>query len=334
MQGCGVKATAQLLHDTIRTQNWHLAPPSDPTTAEAYLALLRPLYAAGRCDLPLGRLLEGHVDAVQIVQRYGSAEQIDLLKAALSGDAALGVWNAGLVDEPLRYGAGRLDGGKSYASGAGVLTHALVTAQVAAGTQLLLIDLAAIPPSIDRSWWRTTGMQRSETHQVRWSDAPVSSAALIGEPEVYAQEPFFSGGALRFVAVHAGGIAGVFDAVRDHLVATGRASDSFQSARLAELFLLADAAAGLVRRAAEDWFVTTGEARLARVAAARLAVADAAERAIALAQNAVGLAGQFLSHPLSAIMSDLAVYVRQPAPDAQRLRVGKAASAGLLVPNL
>ena len=33
-------------------------------------------------------------------------------------------------------------------------------------------------------------------------------------------------------------------------------------------------------------------------------------------------------------VADLSVYLRQPAPDAQRMRVGAAAAAGLLVPEL
>jgi hypothetical protein len=34
------------------------------------------------------------------------------------------------------------------------------------------------------------------------------------------------------------------------------------------------------------------------------------------------------------LLTDLAVYLRQPAPDAQRLRVGRAVSGGVLVPSL
>jgi alkylation response protein AidB-like acyl-CoA dehydrogenase len=318
----------------ISNAGWDREPPGDPQTVDASLSILTELYRVGRTDLPLGRLLEGHVDAGQIVQRYGTAAQVAEMRAAIAGGAMLGVWNAALPDEPLRLSDGRLIGGKSYASGAGVLTHALVTAEDAGGMRLLLIDLATVPPTIDTGWWRTTGMQRSETHQVRWADVPVPDDAAIGAPNVYAGEPHFSGGALRFVAVHAGGVAALFDHGRDHLLRTGRADDPFQAARLAELFWLADAAAGIVRRAATEWFEDAGEGRLARIAAARLAVADLAERAMAVAQNAVGLPGQFLSHPLSATLADLAVYLRQPAPDAQRLRVGRAVRDGLLVPGL
>ena len=324
------------LRRAIAASGWADNPPGDSQTVDASIALLNRLYDTGRRDLPLGRLLEGHVDAVQIVQRHGSDRQRDRLRQWVAHGAMLGVWNAGLAGEALRLEGRRLSGGKSYASGAGVLSHALVTADGPGGPQLLLLDLARVVPAIDRDWWRVTGMQRSETRQVRWHDAVIEEEDRIGEPGVYAREPYFSGGALRFVAVHAGGVAGIFERVRDHLVQTGRADDPFQSARLAELFGLAETAAAIVRRTARLWFEdgATEDARLARVAAARLAVTDAAERAIAIAQAAVGLAGQFLAHPLSAMLSDLAVYLRQPMPDAQRLRVGRAVQQGLLAPSL
>lgn len=325
---------ADRLRAAITDAGWAEEPAGDPHDAAAYRALLRRLYETGRRDLPLGRLLEGHVDAVQIVQRYGSAAQVARLHAAVACGAMLGVWNAGLDGEPLVLADDRLDGGKSYASGAGMLTHALVTADVGEGPQLLLLDLARTPPAIDRDWWRVTGMQRSETHRVRWAAAPIVADDRIGAPGDYAREPHFSGGALRFVAVHAGGVAALFDHTRAHLIAAGRAEDPIQTARLADLFLLAETAAAAVSRTTDAWFERTGDAQRAAVAAARLTVTDCAERAITLAEQAVGLQGHFLDHPLSAVLTDLAVYLRQPAPDSQRQRVGRAAIAGDLAPGL
>ena len=319
---------AAILRQCIDSAGWAEAPAGDPADARAYLALLRHLFRTGRLDLPAARLLEGHVDAVQIVLRYGSPDQIERFRAGLAQGSTAGVWNAGLPGEPLVLVEGRLGGASSYASGAGVLSHALVNADTDRGPQLLLLDLARVPPVIDRSWWRTLGMQRSETHQVRWSDAPIATDDAIGEPGSYACEPFFGGGALRFVAVHAGGIAGLLDAVRDHLVATGRADDPFQAARLAELFSLAESSAATVRHTAQTWFDEPDAARLARVAAARLQVTTAGERALAVAQEAVGLQGLFLAHPLAARLADLMVYLRQPAPDAQRMKVGRAVANG------
>ena len=307
---------------------------ADPRTPDELLRLLRGLHAAGREDLPLGRLYEGHVDAVQIVTRLGAPEQVAALSGALDHGAMLGVWNAELVGEPLILAHDRLTGAKSYASGAGVLTHALVTAAAPEGTRLILLDLGRTPPAIDRDWWRTLGMQRSETHRVRWSGAPVAPCEIIGEQGAYAREPWLSAGALRFVAVQAGGVAALFDRTRDHLLETGRADAPLQAVRLAELYGCAQGAADAVRHAADAWFAAEPERLLAKVAAARVRVAEMADRALAVAQQAVGLQGLFLTHPLSQMVGDLSVYLRQPAPDAQRLRLGAACAQGLVEPTL
>ncbi|MGE7206387.1 acyl-CoA dehydrogenase, partial [Sphingomonas sp. NPDC019816] len=57
-------------------------------------------------------------------------------------------------------------------------------------------------------------------------------------------------------------------------------------------------------------------------------------RAIMLAQEAVGVQGLFTAHPLARVITDLSVYLRQPAPDAQRIQVGAAVAAHVLTPTL
>lgn len=110
-----------------------LALLGDPSDEASLLALLRSLYETGRVDLPLGRLFEGHVDALQIASRYGTEAQCAALGQAIAGGATLGVWNAELAGEPLRLEGLRLSGGKSFASGAGILSHALVTVDLDGG---------------------------------------------------------------------------------------------------------------------------------------------------------------------------------------------------------
>ena len=303
----------------------------DPENADELMALLRLLYRVARRDLPLARLFEGHVDALQIIARYGDREQAEAAARIAAGGGAFGVWNAALPDEPLRVADGRLIGGKSFASGAGILTHALASADTDSGNRLVLIDLHTSDPEVDRSWWQVVGMQRSQTHRVRWAGADQSSFAFIGAVGDYAREPFFSGGALRFVACHAGGVAAVFDHVRDHLASTRRADDPHQAVRLTDLYVAAQSAAAWVRAAAG----TLGDRyHVEHVASARVAVAGLAEQAITIAQQAVGAQGMFVSHPLSAMLTDLMVYLRQPAPDAQRVRVGRATAEAWLAPDL
>lgn len=326
--------TRPLDRSTLAALTPTLPSLDDPADAAGWLALLRQLYAVGRRDLPLGRVFEGHVDALQIVSRYGSAGQRAAVGAAARNGAVLGVWNADQPGAPLQLAEGCLSGGKAFASGAGVLTHALVSVDAEGGRQLILVDLDRTPPAIDRSWWRVTGMHRSETHLVGWNDAPVSADALIGQPGDYVREPWFGGGALRFAAVQAGGIAGVADGVRDHLLATDRAGDPHQAGRLADLYLQAQAAASVVAAAARAWRTDDVPGTLAHVAAARVAVYAAGEQALSLAQAAVGVPAMFLDHPLSSMLADLSVYLRQPGPDAQRMRVGAGVAAGLLRADL
>jgi hypothetical protein len=143
-----------------------------------------------------------------------------------------------------------------------------------------LLDLERKPPAIDTEWWRVTGMQRSQSHVVRWSEQPLDDTDFIGTPGDYVQEPWFSGGALRFAAVQAGGIAAVFDQVRGHLVEQGRAADPIQSGRLASLYLAAQSAADAVGKAARSWNMGDIPSTLAHVAAARVAVYQAGEVAL------------------------------------------------------
>lgn len=307
---------------------------SDPAGANALLELLRVLYSVGRHDLPLGRLFEGHVDALQIIARYGGDLQAVAAHTAARGGAVFGVWNADLPAAPLRLTDGCLQGGKAFASGAGLLSHALVSVDVDQGRQLLLIDLERTPPAIDRSWWRVTGMQRSETHVALWDRSPLQDCDFIGMPNDYLQEPWFSGGALRFAAVQAGGITAVVDLVRDHLAAQERSGNSHQRDRLAQLYLAAQSAADAVARAAREWSSKDVEATLAYVAAARVAVYEAGERILTLAQAAVGVQAMFLDHPLAEALADLTVYLRQPDPDAQRTRLGASVASAILNPSL
>ncbi|MDE0878063.1 MAG: acyl-CoA dehydrogenase [Sphingomonas bacterium] len=321
------------LRTAIAERTGQLASLGDPEEMAALLALLRLLYETGRQDLPLGRLFEGHVDALQIVSRLGDADQVNAATAAARAGAAFGVWNADLRDEPLTLDGFRLTGGKSFASGAGLLSHALVTVDVAGGRQLILLDLARTAPRIDRNFWRVVGMQRSETHVVRWDGDKIDAAVIIGAPGDYVREPWFSGGALRFAAVQAGGIAALVDRTRDHLVTAGRADDPHQLGRLAALFAASEAAAGAVRAAAAAWF-SDEDARLPMVSAARAAVYEAGGRALTLAQEAVGVQSLFVGHPLAATITDLSMYLRQPGPDAQRMRVGAAVANGHVRPSL
>lgn len=64
---------------------------------------------------------------------------------------------------------------------------------------MLIIPLAGRP--VNRFWWRPLGMQASGSHIVDFTGGGGEPAWLIGEPDAYIRQPWFSGGAVRFAAV-------------------------------------------------------------------------------------------------------------------------------------
>ncbi len=312
-------------------------PPEDPDSEDAGQALLLRLFEAGRHDLPLGRLVEGHVDAVQIISRYGSDAQREDLQSRLRCGAVFGMWNAEGPDHRLTVSGGRLRGGKTYASGADLLTYALVTSDAGkpGEVQLWLVNLQTMPPLIDTKSWNAKGMARSRTLSVSWPTDRTVRPEPIGQPGDYERRPWFVTGALRFCAVQAGGVAGLLDRVRHILHASDRLGSARQRDRLAGLVHHAAGAADACRRANRALFSADDpETREAAVALARVSVLRHAEAAATLAERAIGVRAGFADSPLGAHLADLRTYLCQPNPDGQIETLGKAAATGDLAVSL
>ncbi|KMO37625.1 acyl-CoA dehydrogenase [Methylobacterium tarhaniae] len=284
------------------------------------------LRLVGSGSLALGRLYEGHVNALQLVARYGGPGDRRALFAEARAGHLFGVWNTepaagGLV----LAGDGRLAGVKTFASGAGHVTRALVTAR-RPGEEAPLMLVVALEPGTraDLSAWRAQGMRASATGTVDLTG--LAPMARLGGPDDYHRQPHFSGGAWRFAAVQLGGIEAVFEAWRGHLARTGRGDDPHQLARLGEGAIALEGARLFVARAAglvADEALPA-ERVVAFVDLTRLAVERAGLEVLGLAQRSVGLQGFLRGHPLERLSRDLATYLRQPAPD--RALTGAAAA--------
>ncbi len=276
----------------------------------------------GYGSLALGRLYEGHVNALQLIAQHGAAGQRARLFADARAGHLFGVWNtepagAGLALEADAENL-RLSGAKSFASGAGFVTRALVTARCPRGGGTLMLVVPLEPGTrADLSAWRAHGMRASATGTLDFGGITLGTEAVLGDPDAYFGQPAFSGGAWRFTAVQLGGIEAVFDAWRAHLVQTGRGADPHQLARLGEGAIAVEGARHWVTRAAA--MAAGGSLTPARVVAfvnlARLAVEKAGLDVLQLAQRSVGLQGFLRGHPLERRARDLATYLRQPGPD-------------------
>lgn len=282
--------------------------------------LLDVLAEVGRGSLALGRLYEGHVNALSLILRYASGPVLERLVADIRAGHLFGVWNTqpqsgGLDLDP--DGTGRLAGVKSFASGAGSVTRPLVTARRPDGRQQMLVVTLEPGTRADLSSWCAHGMRASTSGVLDFTGLSVDAQAAVGEADDYFREPHFSAGAWRFTAVQLGGIEAVFDSLRTHLVATGRGGDPHQAARLGEAAIAVETARLFVGRAAA--MAADPDAEPARVIAyvnlTRLAVERAGLDVLERAQRSVGLAGFLQTHPLERLMRDLATYLRQPGPD-------------------
>lgn len=273
----------------------------------------------GYGSLALGRVYEGHVNALQLIARYGTALQRARLFADARAGHLFGVWNTDPPNDSLTLDDDRrLRGVKTFASGAGFVTRALVTVKREPGTPPLMLVVPLEPGRhADLSGWRAHGMRASATGTVDLDGIVVTEDDILGGWDDYHRQPFFSGGAWRFAAVQLGGIEAAFDTWREHLAAAGRGGDPHQLARLGEGAIAVEGARQWVERAAR--IVAEDELEPTRIVAfvnlTRLAVEKAGLDVLHLAQRSVGLQGFLRAHPLERISRDLATYLRQPAPD-------------------
>ena len=285
--------------------------------AERLAAVLR-LVGAG--DLSVARLFEGHVNAVTLVTTYGTERQSAGLAQAVRDGALSAVWNA----EGRRPLAGRrvddewlLSGEKILASGAGLISHPIVTPRTGDGVVMLIVEGVGAERS-NLTGWTPQGMRASATGTADISGLGVPVASQIGLPGDYLRQPVFSGGAWRFCAVHLGAAERLLDLFRADLRVRGRDEDPYQRQRVAT----ATSACITARLWIEKTAVMAAspdadaEAAVAFVNLTRGVTERACLDVIEIVQRGAGLSAFIRPNPVERIARDLATYLRQPVPDA------------------
>jgi alkylation response protein AidB-like acyl-CoA dehydrogenase len=286
------------------------------------LSLSEVLRSIGSGSLPLGRLFEGHVNALELVVRYGNDPRVKLVAEEARAGKLFGVWNtddASGLRLIHRHGRSWLEGRKILASGAGHIERPLVTATDENGRRMIVLPKVAAPDRADVSRWTAQGMRASSSGAVDFTGVEIEPMEIVGCEGDYERQPWFSAGAWRFAAVHLGGMERLFDLLRRHLVETNRGQDPHQSARLGRAAMAVETARLWVAQAASTTDSSLGakapEQLVAYVNLARLAVETAALDLMQLAQRSVGLQAFMRPNPIERISRDLATYLRQPGPD-------------------
>ncbi len=327
----GWLAEAGLLSITLPGHDLDL---TRPTTAR----LLNLLKRIGGANLAVGRVYEGHINALQLVHLYADpAQKQRWFTDVADHNRLFSVWNTqadnGIRIHALGGGRYRLEGAKTFCSGAGWVSRPVITGELVGGDkrgwQMVVVPVEQGQPlTEDRRFWQPLGMRASASFRLDFTGIELTDDDLLGQPDNYYRQPYFSGGAIRFAAVQLGGAEALFDATRVYLTALKRTEDVFQRTRLAEMAYLIESGNNWLQAAGTktDQWLERGETPETIVAYAnmtRTAIEDICLRVMPLAEKSVGARGLMQPLPFERIHRDLTFYLRQPAPDATLTDIGR-----------
>lgn len=301
---------------TAETLAATLAPAPAPTGVLDVQKAFDWLADIAATDVVLGRLAEGHVDALRILHEAGRRPY----------DGSYGVWasasgGTGLAATPAD-GGFLISGTMRFCSGAGILDRALVVA--AAGEDKLLLDVDAHRPElvIDRDSWPAVGMARSESFTIEVTDLFVATADVVGEPGFYLGRTGFAVGGIGVAATWLGAVRGLRELIVRYLAA--KEPTPFQLAYLGGIAVAVAAADSVVQDAIGRVQAGTGSSMDTSALLVRSVVERSVTESLELATRAVGPAGLCLDGRLAAHIADLGVYIRQHHGDVDLARLGSA----------
>lgn len=288
-------------------------------SATATGPMLEWLRLVGRGDLSVGRLYEGHLNAVCLIEWYGTVDQRKTLRTNLAAGKVYGVWATepppGVTLEQRADGF-RLQGRKIFASGAGLIDYAIITAQGDSKGRAMVLVPANMPDRADASHWQVRGMRATMSGSYDLAGLDVSHDDIIGHPGDYDTEPRFTAGAWRFLAVQLGGIEalltelrnGMSDAARNDPLQRLKFANAVEATRTAQFWVAASAR-----------LFESGDADApAFVRMARGVVERAATEVMNDAARVIGTRSAFDGQRIDKISRDLSLYLRQAGPDYAR----------------
>jgi alkylation response protein AidB-like acyl-CoA dehydrogenase len=303
--------------------------------------LLMLLQEIGRGNLVVGRIYEGHVNALQLIQTFGTSEQIKVYAADARQDKIFGVWNAEAQDGvkiiPLNNGKYRLEGSKTFCTGCGYVERPFVNGKLPDGSwQMCIVPMDEVATVVDPDWWQPAGMRATVSYKVDFTGVEVEQESLLAQPGDYFRQPWLSGGVIRFAAVQLGGASALFDATRQYLQKLDRCGHPQQQERLGKMAIAIESgnlwlkgAAQLVDNYAPVFggYPDDNQEQAAKLVAysnmVRTAIEQICVDMIQLSQRSIGTLGLLPPEPMERIIRDLSLYLRQPAFDAALTDVGK-----------
>lgn len=273
-------------------------------------------------DLSLGRLAEGHSDALAILAEAGMKP--------LDEAALYGVWASrsrnGDTSAQRVAGGWRLSGVKEFCSGSGIIDRSLVSADTPEGYRMFDIALKDQVVGVRKNSWPAVGMASSLSETLIFGGPIVAVDREVDGPDFYTKRPGFWFGAAGVAACWYGGaralVASLFESQvptpSDHVLAdVGRAVAEVEMMRS----VLRDVAYSIDADPADS------ERRAHfRALVSRQVVHDASLRVLTLVASAGGARPLCHDEEQSRRSADLFVYLAQHHGGADAAELGRLAS--------
>ncbi|MDD7930657.1 acyl-CoA dehydrogenase [Microbacterium thalli] len=312
--------------DTAATLAWAVAVGADRPAHRPVVDDWSLLAAVASRDVAAARILEPHLDALDILdQAARDGFDLDLAPIGATAASSWGVFaaeGAGMRLEAQHAGDGwRLSGTKPWCSLAEHLSHALVTAWVGDTRRLFAVALRTPQVSARRGPWHARGLAQVVSAPVDFAGA---TAVPVGQAGWYLRRPGFARGGIGVASCWWGAAVRLRGALleaaqrpeADQLsrVHLGRVDTALWNARLT----LQTAAATI--DADPDPALLAGRVRAV--------VVDAVETTLAESARALGPLPLVADETYARRVADLQIYVRQHHGERDLARLGASVSEG------
>lgn len=312
------KALGDCLQALVSEGLDQLPTPASGRTLERWQGLA---CVAGH-DLRLCKLYEGHTDALAVMA--------ELDARSIPSGSTWGMWAAEPPQARVLISAGdteygalgvRLDGRKAWCSGAGVLSHALITAwDDHDQQQLVAVELNQPGVKVTSEGWRAVGMGATESVEVQFEKAV---AYRVGKPGQYLSRPGFWHGGIGIAACWYGAACAL---AQNLLLHSQKSAEPHALAHLGAVDTALYGAATVLRTSAQflDDCPTADAEQLAR--RSRAIIEATAENVILHVGRALGAGPYCRDAHFSQMIADLPVFLRQSHAERDLAALGIMAS--------
>jgi alkylation response protein AidB-like acyl-CoA dehydrogenase len=312
-------------------------PPGSHGRRASFTEEWRVLRAVSRADGSVGRIFDGHLNAVERLSVLAPEPlRTRELEAVSSGDLLLGIWGADPIPgegPPARIveteSGPVLEGAKTFCSGSTGLDRALVAVRGAGGTSgpplLAYVDLTGGAFEVDQTWFRGSGMRSSESHRVIFRGARVLT--VLGEPGELIREPYFARDAIRTATAWAGIADLAVDAALEILAAksAGREPDEIVSLAAGTMLAAQKTIDRWLEHAAREADADSERSLAGFSTELRAAVAACCQKILDEAARACGSHPFATAGPLDRARRDLELFLLQHRLEPALVRTGHQA---------